>query len=473
MGETFDIFENAKNLYQLIIINKFSPLTFTHSLKNIVHKLEVENNVNIDFYLNKYYEMGVIVLLKQLSLCYKSISWQRFKELTFNDGELTDIELERIITFSVYYGNICCRISHANKLITFYDNNLESEIFCNSIVELNGLLIKIKNANKDNNANDNIQRHNVFNQIRNQISAEHGKIQNRLEKIKRTQRNEILIKRQEERKKNQEKEKEKQIQKIIEEKEKDKVKESKNNQMQNQQNKEEKKKKQIDAKKKWNQILGNSPSTNSATNSQNALKPNIKTKHQTPKLLQIQNQENLLKREIEREIERKDGNLEDAQDKMRNLEKLQKKKQKKILEIEKVEYDHFCRASRKYLISNIKKQIEHNNETNIKQQRFLYKQQNKENKEKHFKKIAIRDRLREIKEKHISKFLEIVKKEQHQKKQKKQKKDSKKKPKKDININANIKEQKRKQQQQQPPPTKPKVAVPATKKKYVSAENIK
>merc|ERR1712130_581686 len=193
--------------------------------------------------------MGVIVLLKQLSLCYKSISWKRFKELTFNDGELTDIELERIITFSVYYGNICCRISHANKLITFYDNNLESEIFCNSIVELNGLLIKIKNANKDNNANDNIQRHNVFNQIRNQISAEHGKIQNRLEKIKRTQRNEILIKRQEERKKNQEKEKEKQIQKIIEEKEKDKVKESKNNQMQNQQNKEEKKKKQIDAKK--------------------------------------------------------------------------------------------------------------------------------------------------------------------------------------------------------------------------------
>merc|ERR1712154_529492 len=84
-------------------------------------------------------------------------------------------------------------------------------------------------------------------------------------------------------------------------------------------------------------------------------------------------------------------------------------------------------ASRKYLISNIKKQIEHSNETNIKQQRFLYKQQNKENKEKHFKKIAIRDRLREIKEKHISKFLEIVKKEQHQKKQKKQKKDSKKK----------------------------------------------
>merc|ERR1712154_664512 len=84
-------------------------------------------------------------------------------------------------------------------------------------------------------------------------------------------------------------------------------------------------------------------------------------------------------------------------------------------------------ASRKYLISNIKKQIEHNNETNIKQQRFLYKQQNKENKEKHFKKIAIRDRLRKIKEKHISKFLEIVKKEQHQKKQKKTEKRFKKK----------------------------------------------
>merc|ERR1712228_514092 len=184
-----DIFANAKNLYQLIVIKAFSPLTFTLSLNDIMNKLETESNANISFYLCKIYQMGVIVLLKQLALCYKSISWKRFKQLTFSD-----IELERIIAFSVYYGNVCCRISHSNKLITFSDNNLESKMFCDSIVELNAMLIRIKDEHQSIDKNHhNIQRQNVFNQIRNQISLEHDKIQNRLKQIRRTRTNQIKI----------------------------------------------------------------------------------------------------------------------------------------------------------------------------------------------------------------------------------------------------------------------------------------
>merc|ERR1712228_810592 len=211
-----DIFANAKNLYQLIVIRAFSPLTFTLSLNDIMNKLETESNANISFYLCKIYEMGVIVLLKQLALCYKSISWKRFKQLTFSDNQLSDIELERIIAFSVYYGNVCCRISHSNKLITFSDNNLESKMFCDSIVELNAMLIRIKDEHQSIDKNHhNIQRQNVFNQI-----------QNRLKQIRRTRTNQIKIKRQEEKQKEAKLKKEKQIQKVKEQKEKEKVKES-------------------------------------------------------------------------------------------------------------------------------------------------------------------------------------------------------------------------------------------------------
>merc|ERR1712228_3028 len=101
---------------------------------------------------------------------------------------------------------------------------------------------------------------------------------------------------------------------------------------------------------------------------------------------------------------------------------LQKKKKKKILESEGTEFDHFCRASRKYLISNVYlEQIEKCNNSNVKQQRALYKQQNKENKEKYFEQVTVRDRLREIKERHIAQFEQIIarQEEQQQKKQKK------------------------------------------------------
>merc|ERR1711971_964712 len=98
---------------------------------------------------------------------------------------------------------------------------------------------------------------------------------------------------------------------------------------------------------------------------------------------------------------------------------------KKILEGEEIEFDHFCRASRKYLISNVYlDEIEKCNNANVKQQRALYKQQNKENGEMHARKITVRDRLRQIKAKHIGQFQQIIKREQlsQKKKQVKQQK---------------------------------------------------
>merc|ERR1712087_621106 len=91
-----------------------------------------------------------------------------------------------------------------------------------------------------------------------------------------------------------------------------------------------------------------------------------------------------------------------------------------ILEGEEIEFDHFCRASRKYLIANVYlDEIQRCNNSNVKQQRALYKQQNKENGEIHAKKITVRDRLRQIKAKHIKQFRQIIELEKEKEAQKK------------------------------------------------------
>eukprot|EP00483_Globobulimina_turgida_P002163 UN02165 len=179
-------------------------------------------NINILYYGNKVYEMAVIVLLKQLSLCYKSISWQRFKQLIAPFGaDLSDIELQQIITFSIYYGHtICCQLSHSKNEILFInnDNNLECDLFVNSIIELNNCLLPLV-ANNTNNTN----RNNVFNQIRFSIISEHDLISNRLLTIRHRQRRGIEIKRRQERVLALKKEKEEEIKKVIQQSEVKKV----------------------------------------------------------------------------------------------------------------------------------------------------------------------------------------------------------------------------------------------------------
>merc|ERR1712228_978218 len=178
-----------------------------------------------------------------------------------------------------------------------------------------------------------------------------------------------------------------------------------------------------DAKKKWSLIMGKSSMKSPVSDKTNASKSSTGKKSKkkpngASKLSQIDNKLNMLTKEIELNLER---NTEMASKKMAKMEKLQKKKKKKILESEGTEFDHFCRASRKYLISNVYlEQIEKCNNSNVKQQRALYKQQNKENKEKYFEQVTVRDRLREIKERHIAQFEQIIarQEEQQQKKQK-------------------------------------------------------
>jgi len=159
-----------------------------------------------------------------------------------------------------------------------------------------------------------------------------------------------------EKQKNIQKQKEKQkiIQKEQEEKkkkekqQKDKILQSKKNQIEEKQDQETKTNQQNETKKQFAQILKRSSTSTMSTTSINspfAVKNNnninnkissssIKwsdkiNKTQSKKLLDIATRENLLKREIEQEIERKDGNFQDTQYKISNLEKLQKRKEKK------------------------------------------------------------------------------------------------------------------------------------------------
>merc|ERR1712244_210887 len=79
---------------------------------------------------------------------------------------------------------------------------------------------------------------------------------------------------------------------------------------------------------------------------------------------------------------------------------------------------------RKYLIENAYlAKIEAGKEENIKQQIELYKQQNRENKKKFYESVKVRDRLREIKEKHVDAFLQIIEREGQDKKKQNQAKE--------------------------------------------------
>merc|ERR1712154_30711 len=148
----------------------------------------------------------------------------------------------------------------------------------------------------------------------------------------------------------------------------------------------EKKKVYTDAKTKWSKLLAKSENTKPSTKKSTYASKSNKTNNPS-QLSQIENKLAILKKEIGANLE-KDKNVEAAAKKMEKMEKLQKKQRKKILEGEQIEFDHFCRASRKYLISNVYYgEIEKRNKSNLKQQRALWKQQNKENAELHSQKL--------------------------------------------------------------------------------------
>jgi len=170
---------NALALYHLMAAKQFNPLTFTQSLSAILRRLQSVEGVDVDFYRRRIHEKGVAMLLRQLSVCYKSISWDRLSALTFPKDELSDIELERIITSSVYYDSTGCTISHSLRLVSFHENHLESELVSDSMVTLNRSLLAIKRS-KSLFVEDPSQRQNVYNTIRNAVTAEHKRIDHRL-----------------------------------------------------------------------------------------------------------------------------------------------------------------------------------------------------------------------------------------------------------------------------------------------------
>merc|ERR1711971_1225515 len=224
----------------------------------------------------------------------------------------------------------------------------------------------------------------------------------------------------------------KQAQKVKEQKEKEKVKESQKPIIEKQKNTVEIEKKKTDAKQKWAAMLGKNGRQSSkqqpvANQSKNAWKSKKKIKQQTSnpnnrsKLTKIEKKMNMLTKEIELNLEK---NIEAAAQKMAKMEKLQQKKKKKILESEEIEFDANCRASRKYLIeSAYLPKIGEAKAANIKQQIALYKAKNAENKKKFFKSMQIRDRLREIRQRHVDAFSQIIERQQENKKKQEQEKE--------------------------------------------------
>ena len=414
--EECDPLKNAKDLYHLMASNTFNPLTFTKSLNDIMVRLETENGVNGKLYRGKMYEKGVTMLLKQLSVCYKSISWERLSQLTFPKEQLGDIELERIITYSVYYDGTKCTISHSKKLVSFHDKNLESEILSDSIVELNRSLMNIKRT-KNLDVTDPMQRKNVYNTIRNQVVNEHKRIDYRLwkgqqqrvaERVAREEKERMRKKKIEEEKRAREAKKKEEIRTVMESKKKIAA---------QQIQEKEKEEMQLKTKKKVMSFLDamKAPTASASTTK--------KTKNvNTSKIAELQNNSNKLQSDIEKKIKRAAFNDEEVEPLMMRLVHIENKKKRKMLQIEKMEFDHFCRAKRRYLQKQIQEEMDRLNDLNIDQRKRLFKQLNKENKQKHADKVRRRDRLRDLQAKHLKTFRKIVRDERNrtQSKQRKQ-----------------------------------------------------
>jgi len=103
-----------------------------------------------------------------------------------------------------------------------------------------------------------------------------------------------------------------------------------------------------------------------------------------------------------------EGEIENVMEQMLRIEN---KKKKKMLQIERMEFDHFCRASRRLAQEQIEEEMGRLDKCNIKQRRRLFKRLNEENKRKHAEMVMRRDRLRALNEKHLEAFKKIVRDE--------------------------------------------------------------
>jgi len=426
-----DPMRNAKDLHRLLAANTFNPLTFTASLSTVVGRLEADNGVKVEMYRAKVHEKGVTMLLKQLSVCYKAISWDRLSELTFPKNELSDIELERIITNSVYYDSTGCTISHSQRLISFHDNNLESDILSDSIVELNRSLMDIKRT-KNLYVPDPVQRQNVYDTIRNQVAAEHKRIDYRLIQIQRQRVLEANAKAEQRRLEMEKVAKARSEREAAKRKELEKVAESKKEIEQKQSAEKEKKERVREEKMKWSKVL-------------DILKPTASTKklkqkkgtntNKQQQISALDNRQKVLQNEIDRQF--KEGIDEDAIE--RNMEKMlyiENRKKRKMLQIERTEFDHFIRAQRRYVQRQIQEEMDRLDQLNVDQRKRLFKEVNRRKKEQHHGLVERKERVRELQDKHLKAFKRIVRDEGRRKQQ----------------ANAASKQQK----QQQPQSKKPK-----------------
>ncbi len=82
---------------------------------------------------------------------YKSMKWNRFRELMFSKDKIGDIELEYISVCNVNNSIINCNISHSisNGLIIF-DNNCKKNVF-KLFMDLNCICNNINVNENENN----------------------------------------------------------------------------------------------------------------------------------------------------------------------------------------------------------------------------------------------------------------------------------------------------------------------------------
>lgn len=160
--------------------------------------------------------------------------------------------------------------------------------------------------------------------------------------------------------------------------------------------------------KQWSQLLADIKPSKKKSDGGSYSATAKRPKQSGSKISDLERRQNQIRSVVTQQLRKGEGNETEIARNIERMRRIEDRKKKKMRQIERTEFDHFCRAKRRYLQSRVLREIQTQNEQNLAQRKRLYKALIKENKEKHCRMVARRDSLQLIRSKHLQKFKTIV-----------------------------------------------------------------
>ena len=167
-----------------LLENRFLPLSLSSALTPLLAQLEQDEALKK--YVAPLQHLVIIRVLQQLSSVFKSIRIDKFLSLIPAQSVPGLTAIERLIMAAIQSDHLTVRIDHANRLLLFPDDDLESGRMKDQLVllsrELGVLADRIEPVNV---AQKLRERQHVFTFISNGVAGEHENVYRRQEEIEK------------------------------------------------------------------------------------------------------------------------------------------------------------------------------------------------------------------------------------------------------------------------------------------------